>query len=348
MIIRRRHTKSFVTLENQLVRDRRLSLDEHGMLHYLLSLPDDWEVSRANCARFWDIGRDKAARIFRSLRKFGWAQIERVHGDDGTFLGVRWIITDEPGAEVPDDVLDQEVAEKEMPGRGAGMPEEDDAPSNHDTENPCDGLPVVRVTRSTEKAYHGDYIESTKTESEENRLPQNGVGEKSLEASEGTTLPTFTEMAREWPPDHVLSRVAAEQAWQRLARLARHQAFNVAPRYLEDCRRSSRKVCDLTTYIREARFERFADARNDGKTFVAKPGTPQWHRWHGYLKAMGKPVNFMEAQSVRGIGWTTNQEWPPPLPPELVRPGDDTADTGPPSADRLMSEQDEKDLADFR
>lgn len=41
MIIRRRHTKSFVTLENALVRDKRLTLDEHGMLHYLLSLPNE-------------------------------------------------------------------------------------------------------------------------------------------------------------------------------------------------------------------------------------------------------------------------------------------------------------------
>src|SRR6202000_1270507 len=169
MILRRRHTKNFVTLENQLVRDRRLSLDEHGMLHYLLSLPDDWEGSRANCAKFWDIGRDKAGRIFRALRKFGWAKVERVHAEDGTFLGVRWIITDEPGEEVPEAVLDQESSEKEMTSLSAA------APPDHDTENPCDGSPVVRVNHTPEKAYHGDYIDSKKTDSEENRIPQNGA-----------------------------------------------------------------------------------------------------------------------------------------------------------------------------
>src|SRR6266704_1249136 len=109
MIIKRRYTKQFVTLENKLVRDRRLTLDEHGMLHYLLSLPDDWEVSRTSCARFWRIGRDKSSRIFRSLRRCGWAQVERMHAEDGTFLGVRWIITDEPGEEVPEEALDQDV-----------------------------------------------------------------------------------------------------------------------------------------------------------------------------------------------------------------------------------------------
>ena len=156
MIIRRRHTKSFVTLENALVRDRRLSLDEHGMLHYLLSLPDDWEVSRANCAKFWNIGRDKAGRIFRSLRKCGWAQVERIHGEDGTFLGVRWIITDEPGAEVPDAVLDQEnYAEEDVAPAAVEEPE-----GNHDTPLPDDGSTVVRVTHGAGKAYHGPYIDS--------------------------------------------------------------------------------------------------------------------------------------------------------------------------------------------
>src|SRR5262245_45385320 len=133
MIIRRRLTKSFVTLENALVRDRRLSLDEHGMLHYLLSLPDDWEVSRAHCAKFWNIGRDKAARIFRSLRKYGWAQVERMHGEDGTFLGVRWIISDEPGEEVSDAVLDQDASSDDE--AIAADPADGEDAANHDTEN---------------------------------------------------------------------------------------------------------------------------------------------------------------------------------------------------------------------
>lgn len=334
MIIRRRHTKSFVTLENQLVRDRRLSLDEHGMLHYLLSLPDDWEVSRANCAKFWDIGRDKAARIFRALRKFGWAQVERVHAEDGTFLGVRWIITDEPGQEVPDEVLDQETSEKEMPGR-AVVPEE----SDHDTENPSYGLPVVRVTRDTDKAYHGLYIDSKKTDSEENRIPQNGAREKSIGEGEAAP-PTFADLAKQWPPDHILSRIAAEQAWHRLGRIEKCKAVDVADRYLADCRSNSRKVCDLTTYLREERFERFASGlRSSGTKHLAKPNSPQWYRWRDYLKATGKSVTFMEAQAAKGTGWSTPTEWPPASPKIEGAPSADG--TGPPTMPgTMMTEQD--------
>lgn len=337
MIIRRRLTKSFVTLENALVRDRRLSLDEHGMLHYLLSLPDDWEVSRAHCAKFWNIGRDKAARIFRSLRKYGWAQVERMHGEDGTFLGVRWIISDEPGEEVSDEVLDQDAA--------AGGEDESASPesangedsSNHDTENPCDGSTVARVTRSTDKAYHGYNIDSKKTDSEENRLPQTGAREKSI--GEGQVPePMFSDLKAQWPIDHVLSRVAAEQAWQRLGKADRRKALEVAPRYLDDCRRHSRKVCDLTTYLREERFEKFAASPRHGASYLAKPYTPQWHRWRDYLKATGKSITLMESQAAKGAGWTTKGEWPPPLPPSA-----DTQGTGPPAS--LMTAD---DIAHFR
>lgn len=336
MIIRRRHTKSFVTLENALVRDRRLSLDEHGMLHYLLSLPDDWEVSRSNCAKFWGIGRDKAARIFRTLRKCGWAQLERMHGEDGTFLGVRWIITDEAGAEVTDAELDQENdADEEAPQAAPIAPG-----TNHDTPKPCDGSTVVRVNHTPEKAYHGPYIDSKKTESQENRLPQKGVRENAIETSE-VAPSTFTDLLKIWPPDHVLSRVAAEQTWQHMARISRQQAFDMGSQYLDECRTKSRKVCDLTTYLKEARFERLVAIPSRSIVFMAKPGTPQWHRWREYLLATGKSVKFMEVQAAKGVGWTCSQEWPPPMPP---RPeGAPTADTtGPPET--LMSEQ---DMADF-
>lgn len=316
MILKRRHTKAFVTLENALVRDRRLSLDEHGMLHYLLSLPDDWEVSRANCAKFWNIGREKASRIFRSLRKCGWAQVERIHGEDGTFLGTRWIITDEPGEEVQEADLDQEADAEDEAEKSAEETTCEEPSAVHDMAEPEDGSTGVRLDRDTANPYRGPIIDSKKTDSEENRIPQTCAGENA--AGEGSEAPsTFTDLVKSWPPDHVLSRVAAEQAWQRMPKIVRQKAHDIAPRYLDDCRRNNRKVCDLTTYLREARFERFAtpDGRR-GAPFFAEPGTAQWHRWHDYLEATGQPVKFMELQATKGIGRTCASEWPPPLPPK--------------------------------
>src|SRR5687767_2628633 len=115
MIIKRRVTRQFVQLDNEVVRDKRLTLDEHGMLHYLLSLPDDWEVKPRQLEKYWNIGRDKRRRIFRSLVKAGWARLERIFSEDGlTMLGSRWIIGDEPGPELSED----EVAAQEGTDEG--------------------------------------------------------------------------------------------------------------------------------------------------------------------------------------------------------------------------------------
>ena len=298
-----------------------------------LSLPDDWEVSRAQCGKFWRIGRDKAARIFRNLRRFGWAKVERVHGEDGTFLRVLWVISDEPGEEVPESVLDQETDVRHDDAAEVADASEtaaESAPANHDTENPEYGSPGARVTRTTDKAYHGDDIDSTKTDSEENRLPQKGARENSVEISEKPNA-SFTELLKLWPPDNVLSRVAAEQAWERKGRFDRQKALDLAPRYLDDCRTNSRKVCDLTTYLREDRHERFVAAKpgTAGACWAIKPNTPQWHRWREYRVATGQSVKFMDVQAAKGAGFTVPSEWPPAMPP---RPeGAPSADgTGPP------------------
>jgi hypothetical protein len=312
-----------VTLENALVRDQRLSLDEHGMLHYLLSLPHDWEVSRARCAKFWGIGREKAGRIFRNLRKTGWARVERIHGEDGTFLGTRWIITDEPGEQVADAVLDaEEDGEDEADTEGETETESVEAPRDHDTAKPHSGSTAVRENRHTGKPYRGDYIDSTKTDSYENRDSQKPAGARERDLPEGKPAATFSDLLKVWPPDKILSKVAAEQAWQHLGGDARQRVNACAPRYLDDCRTSSRKVCDLKTYIVERRDERFAPVGRSGSPPVAvNPRTPEWHRWREYRIAMGQSVSLMDAQASRGVGWTVPTPWPPPVPPEL-KPAD--------------------------
>ena len=337
MIIKRRYTKHFVTLENNLVRDRNLSLDEHGMLHYLLSLPDDWEVSQAQCARFWRIGRDKCNRIFRSLARQGWAQKETLRSEeDGKILGVRWFISDEPGEGTSDEAIldetsetaDSESPSPENPTSGEPLSE------NPATANPLPGNP------SPENPATAIYKDSKKTDSEENRLPQRGAGEKSIEIS-GTAPASFDDLVGLWPTENILSRTAAEQAWQRLGKVQRQHAFKVAPRYLGDCSHNSRKVCDLTTYLREERFERFVASPQRGASVLAKVGTPQWHRWREYRLATNQLVKLMDHQAARGIGWTVPTEWPPALPPKDGRPaGADT--TGPPATE--LTEEDLESL----
>ena len=336
MIIRRKHTKNFLTLANDMVRDRRLTLDEHGMLHYLLSLPDDWEVSRANCARFWGIGREKASRIFRSLRKTGWAQVERLHAEDGTFLGTRWVIYDEPGQEVAeadigdDDAdeatggeagnVDQEVAAEDA--AGAAVRPEGGVTAHHDTGQPRYGSAVIRVNRNTGKPYHGYIEDSTKTESQENidsQIPPTPRRPAATDPPANFEPRAFSEMLDVWGDNPVLSRHACEKLWARLKGALQGDAIRLAPAYIADAKRAGRKVCDLKTFLRERRWERLGNQTNLQPTPIIeiKPYSPQWHRWREYRIAHGEPVSFMEGRARQGQHWWARSEWPPPIPEEL-------------------------------
>src|SRR5262249_10309106 len=98
MIIRRRHTKNFTTISNDLFDDERLAADEVGILAYLLSRPHDWEVRRGALQRRWGIGREAMKRIVTNWIKTGWCWPVRSRAPNGTTF-VIYDIRDLPGAE---------------------------------------------------------------------------------------------------------------------------------------------------------------------------------------------------------------------------------------------------------
>jgi len=347
MIIKRRVTRQFVQLDNALVRDRQLALDEHGMLHYLLSLPDDWEVSRAQCARFWGIGRDKAARIFRALRKAGWAQVERLQTEDGTFVGVRWVICDDPGPRASDDDLAAEEAAEETAAPESQGPaaeqdaapesqgpaaEQDAAPESQDpaaeeaTGRPSYALPVVRVTRDTEKAYHGqrksleENLEDTKTPPHPpgpptaDRPAARPIDDRISDGADdgGEPPPRFGELLRLWPSDHVMSSFGCERLYAKLSDRERLIAVRGVKPYLDDCASKDRRICDLKTYLDERRGQRFEGRSAAVGAFLLLRATPQAGRWREYL-ARHEPHRlkfFDEMLATRGH-YTVPTEWPP-------------------------------------
>lgn len=317
MIIKRRATRQFVQLENALVRDRRLTLDEHGMLHYLLSLPNDWEVTQVKCARFWNIGRDKCSRIFRSLRRTGWAQYERLYADDGvTLMGTRWIIGDEPGpepsaatlatedeTEAVDSPADEPTAAPESQGPDAL------ASSRRETPFPTVGPPDNRVSRESgnkapkEERKNLEQIDSTNTTVEPSR------------DDDGEPPPLFGEALRLWPVGNVASAYACERVFAKFTDKMKRDAFNGIKPYLEDCRaKGHNRICDLRTYLDERRFERFVNKPAGRSLFVVKRGTPQAMRWREHFDrfAPHRLPMFEETMRTRGE-YTTESEWPPPL-----------------------------------
>lgn len=98
MIIRRSHKRNFTTLGNEVVDDVRLSYEALGLLTYLLSRPDDWEIHVAQLTSRIKAGRDKVYRIVGELQKAGYLAHERVR-DDGVITGGRWIVREDPALE---------------------------------------------------------------------------------------------------------------------------------------------------------------------------------------------------------------------------------------------------------
>lgn len=328
MIIKRRVTRQFVQLDNAVVRDKRLSLDEHGMLHYLLSLPDDWEVKPRQLEKYWAIGRDKRRRIFKSLVRIGWAQLEYLRGDDGAILGSRWIIGDEPGRELSDEeVAAQEGADSED-GEEVTTTETTAAPeskgpdalvsADRGTPYPAVGSPDGRVTRPPENT--SPVLRKTLDEDRDstNTLPPGpAIAEPPAmvgdDDDDGEPPPKFGELLRLWPADNIASAYASEKSFQKLSDAHKRAALHGIRPYLADCRsKGQTRLCDLRTYLDERRWEKFAGKASGQRLFDAKRGTAQAMRWREhYERSDPQKLKFFDhMMATRGV-YTTTSEWPP-------------------------------------
>ena len=334
MIIKRRVTRQFVQLDNHVVRDNRLSLDEHGMLHYLLSLPDDWEIRPRQLEKQWGIGRDKRRRIFRSLVRVGWAKLEYLYSDTGAVIGTRWIIGDEPGREL----TDEEVAAQD----GADTEDGDEVTTTETTAAPESKGPDALVSADQAgtpfQAVHShggvaaappenpspirrntsdEYGDSTNTEppppgTARGSPPADAAGVGDDDDS-GEPPPTFGQLAALWPADNITSTFACERSFARFSDHQKLAAYRGIKPYLADCRsKGQSRLCDLRTYLDERRFERFQGKSNGVRFHVTKRGTPQAMRWREYYAKCepAKLKTFDYLMQTQGA-YTTPTEWPP-------------------------------------
>ncbi len=298
MIIRRRHTANFTTIGNALFKDERLAADEVGIMAYLLSQPHDWEVRRPALMRRWNIGRDTIKRVMTNLIRFGWCIAHKTRLSNGTFH-IIYEIRDEPGRDLTDDeirralsVVSTEVADGESEGDGAS----DHLPETGDPPTPEPGVADRRV------ATRPWPIEDSQSTDHQGRNPTQ-IGR------------AFLDVREAWPQDHIVSFVVCEGLHAALTAEAQEAAFQGIKPYLNDWKAKANKLCDLSTYYREKRWERFTSKQPPKPVSVEiKPYTAQWHRWREYRARMREPVTFMESQAAAGKSWFAPSEWPPGIP----------------------------------
>lgn len=331
MIIRRRHTANYTTISNTLFRDKRLAADEVGILGFLLSQPDDWEVRRPALARRWKYGREAIRRVIFNLVKSGWCVPHRTRLANGTFHIV-YEIRDEPGPELTDDEARRDLSLVSS-GSASAASEEESAADDPETHPPSTGDPHTGHPSTGDPTTAGRMApieDSLTTESQ------------SIDSTKEKLV--FGDLQRSWKADHILSPVACEKQYLLLNQSDRNAAHNGALPYLADCRAKNRKVCDLATYLRERRFERFQqEASSD--YYDIKPGTAEGFRWREHRISDGSWSSFMESQWKAGKSHTEATKWPP---------GQATAKGGrmgeghgnhPPESANLMTSDDEQELA---
>ncbi len=315
MIIRRRHTKNFTIIGNELFNDERLALDEVGLLGFLLSQPNDWEVRRPALRKRWKVGRDGIKRIIDNLIRTGWCRAEKTRLSNGTF-SIVYTICDEPGPSLSDEEVRRALSL--VSSEAAEEPYASDA---DESPEPCAQPPTCQPALDHRILDGRQWQESLNTDST-NTNPTKAPA------------PIWRDLRAAWPPGDILSPLKCEQLFAALSLADRQLAIDGSGPYLANCRARNRKVCDLSTYLKERRF--VGKLAVVSTTFPTMGGTPQAFRWLAYRKAVGEQTGYMEDCWRQGKPWYAPSEWPPAIP---LRQS-----TGPPSPS-LMTSDDEEEAA---
>ncbi len=318
MIIRRRRTRNFTTIDNGVFDDRDLSPEALGVLAYLLSRPNNWEVQPDQLRRRFDIGRDKLQKIMRLLRERGYARIEYDHDKaTGTFRNCGYVICDEPimikAAEPVGEVASDAMAEAI---EAADLTNESDV--HRMPENPAHGT-VSLKTREPVKPSAGKPGSKEETKTERKQIPPNPqggmVGEASIDLSEipsKTAGARFDRLREAWPNDPTINWERVESQFYKMPADEQEQAARIASRYVEFCRREGRKLKFPGNWLRDKGWAGFleeerkaAEAIERGKTMVwVQEGTRAWEAWREHFAAQGKPMRSpMQTKAEKGLGW---------------------------------------------
>jgi len=107
MSIRRRksYTDNFTIIDRRALEDKRLSWRARGLLAYLMSKPDHWDVSVVHLVKQGDVSKDTVYSMLKELIKHGYAEQSRERKADGTLGATEYVITDFP----PNPVLPEQV-----------------------------------------------------------------------------------------------------------------------------------------------------------------------------------------------------------------------------------------------
>ena len=101
-IRRAKHEKNYTVILNATIQDSRLSWKARGLHHYILSLPDDWDICIAHLSeQSLNDGMAIVKSALKELETFGYLSKVRLKDDRGRFLKCVWDIYETPQVDKP-------------------------------------------------------------------------------------------------------------------------------------------------------------------------------------------------------------------------------------------------------
>lgn len=85
MIHRAEHKSNFSILSNETIRNANLSLEARGLLHYMLSFPDDWKFSMKKVSEDQNVSTKVLRRIVNELVEAGYVFMEKKRNAFGQY-----------------------------------------------------------------------------------------------------------------------------------------------------------------------------------------------------------------------------------------------------------------------
>lgn len=118
----------YVMIDKYGLNDERLSWKAKGLLAYLLSKPDNWQVYESDLIKRATDGRDSVRTGLRELEKFGYLSRRQIRGENGSFRNMEYIIYERP--------ITEELAVDEKSVHDKTPQTENPSTENPQTENP--------------------------------------------------------------------------------------------------------------------------------------------------------------------------------------------------------------------
>jgi len=98
-IVKCTRNREYAKISNKLLQNNKLSLKARGIMAYILSLPDTWEICLEHLygnASEHD-GRTAITGALKELREFGYMHLEKItDAGSGRMAGSRWLAYDDP------------------------------------------------------------------------------------------------------------------------------------------------------------------------------------------------------------------------------------------------------------